>query len=70
MARLDTTKSPPAFSYVPFPNTLASFGTPGVLGDVPPVVDIAVNYGPGDKIWFSSILYNAVGSYSLTGLYN
>ncbi|KAF2165243.1 hypothetical protein M409DRAFT_24625 [Zasmidium cellare ATCC 36951] len=68
MARLDTNTL--QYSYVPFPDTFASVGGNGVAGDVPPYVDIAVNYGPGDAIWFTSILYNSVGRYSLTGLYH
>lgn len=68
MARLDTKTL--QFSYVPFPDTFAEVGGNGVTGDVPPYVDIAVNYGPGDAIWFTSILYNSVGRYSLTGLYH
>ena len=41
----------------------------GVFGDIPPYVDIAVNYGPGDAIWFTSLTKNQVGRYDITGLY-
>lgn len=58
------------FSYVPFPDTFAQAGLPGVFGDIPPYVDVAVNYGPGDAIWFTSILSNQVGRYNISGLYD
>lgn len=70
MSRLDTNTL--TFSYVALPNSLASAsnGTlSGVLGDVPPYVDIAVNYGPGDAIWFTSLTANYVGRYDISGLY-
>ena len=64
MARLDTKTL--EFSYVPFPKTFAAHGGTGVVADIPPYVDIAVNYGPGDAIWFTSVLNNEVGRYSLS----
>jgi streptogramin lyase len=67
MSRLDTNTF--EFSYVALPPSLAQAGLPGVLGDIPPYVDIAVNYGPGDAIWFTSLLTNQVGRYEITGLY-
>lgn len=64
MARLNTNTL--TYSYVPFPNTFAQGGLSGILGDVPPYVDISVNYGPGNAIWFGSITKNQVGRYSLS----
>lgn len=64
MARLDTDTF--KYSYVPFPGTFAQGGLLGILGDVPPYVDISVNYGPGDAVWFGSITKNQVGRYSLS----
>ncbi|EME38854.1 hypothetical protein DOTSEDRAFT_180786 [Dothistroma septosporum NZE10] len=68
MSRLDTNTF--QFSYVPLPQSFAQAGLNGVSGDVPPYVDVAVNYGPGDAIWFTSLLTNQVGRYEITGLYN
>jgi streptogramin lyase len=71
MSRLDTNTL--EFSYVAFPNTFAQVNPSafsGIFGDVPPVVDIAVNYAPGNKIWFTGLTFNQVGSYDLTGLYD
>ncbi|CAK3858569.1 uncharacterized protein LOC112000686 [Lecanosticta acicola] len=73
LARLDTATK--RFSYVAFPETFAGptaaagLSGGGVLGDVPPYVDVAVNYGPGDAIWFASVLENTVGRYDISGLY-
>jgi streptogramin lyase len=67
VARLDTSTF--QYNYVPLPFTLASAGIPGIAGDVPPYTDIAINYGPGDAIWFTSLLTNQVGRYNITGLY-
>jgi hypothetical protein len=67
MARLDTSTF--QYSYAPFQFTLASAGIPGIAGDIPPYTDIAINYGPGDAIWFTSLLTNQVGRYDITGLY-
>ena len=68
MARLDTKTL--TYSYVNFPNTLGgTTGLPGITGDVPPYIDVAVNYGPGDAVYFTDIADNRVGRYSLTGLY-
>lgn len=67
LSRFDTTTG--KFSYLALPNSLAMTGLPGVSGDLPPFVDVPVNYGPGDAIWFSSISANQVGRYNLTGLY-
>lgn len=64
MARLDTNTL--KYKYVPFPGTFAQGGLSGLLGDVPPYVDVAVNYGPGDAIWFTSLTKNQVGRYSLS----
>jgi streptogramin lyase len=64
MARLNTNTF--NYRYVPFPGTFAQGGLPGLFGDVPPYVDISVNYGPGDAIWFGSITKNQVGRYSLS----
>lgn len=64
MARLDTNTL--EFSYVRFPASFSSQGLNGVPGDVPPYVDIAVNYGPGEAIWFTSLLTNQVGRYALS----
>ena len=61
MARLNTNTL--EFTYVPFPASFARRGGNGIAGDVPPSVDIAVNYGPGDAIWFTSVLVNSVGRY-------
>lgn len=68
LSRLDT--STLEFSYVALPDSFAQTGANGVLGDIPPYVDIAVNYGPGDAIWFTSLLTNQVGRYNITGLYS
>ncbi|CZT15275.1 uncharacterized protein RCC_12118 [Ramularia collo-cygni] len=68
MSRLDTNIF--EFSYVALPNSFAQTGANGVFGDIPPYVDIAVNYGPGDAIWFTSLLTNQVGRYNITGLYD
>lgn len=67
MSRLDTNTL--KFSYVALPGTFAEVGGNGVFGDIPPYVDIAVNYGPGDAIWFTSLTKNQVGRYDITGLY-
>lgn len=64
LSRLDTETL--EFSYVPFPN---NFRLPGLLAAIPPAVDVAVNYGPGDAIWFTNIVSNQVGRYDLAGLY-
>ena len=63
LARLDTDTL--KYSYTPFPNTFVTANLPGV----PPYVDIAVNYGPGDAIWFTSLLSNQVGRYDISGLF-
>lgn len=71
MSRLDTNTL--EFSYVALPESFAQVlpgVANGVLGDVPPYVDIAVNYGPGDAIWFTSLLSNQVGRYNISGLYD
>lgn len=67
LSRLDTNTL--KYSYVKFPTSVTHFKLPGILGEIPPVVDIAINYGPGDNIWFTSILSNQVGRYNITGLY-
>lgn len=68
LSRLDTNTL--EFSYVPFPDTFAEkLKLGGVKGAVPPFVDVAVNYGPGDAIWFTSIVTNLVGRYNISGLY-
>lgn len=33
---------------------------------VPPCVDVAVNYGPGDAIWSTEVAANRVGRYQLS----
>ena len=69
LSRLDTNTN--KFSYVALPATFAQrTGLPGVLGDLLPYVDVAVNYGPGDAIWFTGLPFNLVGRYNITGLYN
>ncbi|KAH9223257.1 hypothetical protein DL95DRAFT_401564 [Leptodontidium sp. 2 PMI_412] len=65
MSRLDTNTFD--FSYVALQGTFAEGGASGVLGDIPPYVDIAVNYGPGDAVWFTSLTKNQVGRYNITG---
>lgn len=68
LARLDTNTLD--FSYVALPDSLAQVtALPGVLGNIPPYVDVAVNYGPGEAIWFTTLLTNQVGKYDITGLY-
>ncbi|KAG4443915.1 hypothetical protein IFR05_000555 [Cadophora sp. M221] len=67
MSRLDTNTLD--FSYVALPGTFAEGDASGFLGDIPPYVDIAVNYGPGDAVWFTSLTKNQVGRYNITGLY-
>ncbi|KAF2772513.1 NHL repeat-containing protein [Teratosphaeria nubilosa] len=67
LARLNTTTLD--FSYVSFPGTGNDLGLDGGLGDVPPFVDVAVNYGPGDAIYFTDIQGNRVGRYDISGLY-
>lgn len=68
ISRLDTNTL--EYSYVPLPNSLAqTTNLPGIFGDVPPYVDIAVNYGPGDAIWFTSLESNQVGRFDISGLY-
>ncbi|KAK3673875.1 hypothetical protein LTR78_006077 [Recurvomyces mirabilis] len=62
LARLDT--STLKYTYVPYTPAAALLN--GVLGDIPPFVDVAVNYGPGDAIWFTSIGTNQVGRYKLS----
>lgn len=66
MARLNTTTL--TYTYVAFPDTFAAspLNLTGLLGDVPPYIDVGVQYGPGDAIWFGSILKNEVGRYSLS----
>lgn len=64
MAKLDTTTY--KYTYIPFPDTFASVDPTSILGIIPPNVDIAVNYGPGDNIWFTSVLKNSVGRYALS----
>jgi streptogramin lyase len=64
LARLDPITF--TFSYVALPNTSAQLGLPGLLGSIPPYVDVAVNYGPGNALWFSSLTENIVGRYSLS----
>jgi len=68
LSRLDTNTD--EFSYVALPDTLAQAGLPGVLGDIPPYIDVAINYGPGDAIWFTNLLSNQVGRYDISGLYD
>lgn len=68
LARLDTKTL--KFSYVDFPRSLqGQTGLMGLPGDVPPFVDVAVNYGPGEAIWFASITENRVVRYNIKGLY-
>ncbi|KAK5172770.1 uncharacterized protein LTR77_002890 [Saxophila tyrrhenica] len=64
LARLDTNTF--KYKYVPFPDTFARGGLSGILGDIPPYVDVAVHYGPGDAVWFASIIENKVGRYALS----
>jgi streptogramin lyase len=66
LARLDTDTF--QFSYVQFPGTLLGGLNPnGVLSDVLPAVDVAVNYGPGDAVWFTDVPKNRVGRYRIDG---
>ncbi|KAH7412639.1 hypothetical protein BKA64DRAFT_731018 [Cadophora sp. MPI-SDFR-AT-0126] len=68
LSRLDTDTL--KFTYVALPGTFAQkTGLSGILGDIPPYVDVAINYGPGDAIWFAGITNNQVGTYNITGLY-
>ena len=68
LSRLDTKTL--KYSYVPFPDAFTKALNAGsVAGEIPPYVDVAVNYGPGDAIWFTSIVTNQVGRYNITGLY-
>ncbi|KAI5368376.1 putative WD40/YVTN repeat-like-containing domain superfamily [Septoria linicola] len=62
LARLNTDTL--KYSYIPFPR---SIDLPAV--DVPPYVDVAVNYGPGDAVWFTDVSGNRVGRYDISGLY-
>ncbi|GIZ37116.1 hypothetical protein CKM354_000057600 [Cercospora kikuchii] len=62
LARLNTDTL--KFSYINFPR---SINLP--LLDVPPYVDVAVNYGPGDAVWFTDVSGNRVGRYDISGLY-
>ena len=48
------------FSFVDFPDSV----TTAPIG-IPPYVDVAVNYGPGNAIWFTDISHNRVGRYAL-----
>jgi streptogramin lyase len=57
------------YDYVTLPVGLGALGATGLLGGLPPAVDVAVNYGPGDAVWFTSVLTNQVGRYNITGLY-
>jgi streptogramin lyase len=57
------------YDYVTLPVGLGALGATGVLGGLPPAVDVAVNYGPGDAIWFTSVLTNQVGRFDIEGLY-
>ena len=57
------------YDYVTLPIGLGAVGATGVVGGLPPAVDVAVSYGPGDAVWFTSILTNQVGRYNITGLY-
>lgn len=50
------------FSFVEFPDIV---DLPQGSG-FPPYIDVAVNYGPGDAIWFTDISGNRVGRYSLS----
>ncbi|KAI5194015.1 hypothetical protein AUEXF2481DRAFT_6785 [Aureobasidium subglaciale EXF-2481] len=68
LSRLDTNTL--TYSYVKFPTSVTNVNLPGIFGELPPVVDVAINYGPGDNLWFTSILSNQVGRYNITGLYN
>lgn len=70
LSRLDTNTL--KFSYVALPETFAqssNLALSGTLGDIPPYIDVAVNYGPGDAVWFAGITNNQVGRYNITGLY-
>jgi streptogramin lyase len=67
LPRLDTNTL--QYDYITLPIGLGKLGITGPLGGLPPAVDVAVNYGPGDSVWFTSILTNQVGRYNLTGLY-
>ncbi|EME47552.1 hypothetical protein DOTSEDRAFT_50930 [Dothistroma septosporum NZE10] len=67
LARLDTKAL--KYSYVDFPNTDALIGLPGTLSPLPPYIDVAVNCGPGDAIYFTNVSGNRLGRYSLSGLY-
>lgn len=57
------------YDYVQLPIGLSAVGFTGILGGIQPAVDVAINYGPGDAVWFTSITTNQVGRYDLTGLY-
>ncbi|KAH9828021.1 hypothetical protein Tdes44962_MAKER09499 [Teratosphaeria destructans] len=67
LARLDTATF--EFSYVDFPAIGNDLGLDGALDIVPPFVDVAVNYGPGDAIYFTDVQGNRVGRYDISGLY-
>lgn len=62
LARLNTNTL--KFSYIPFPR---SVNLPAA--GVPPYLDVAVNYGPGDAVWFTDVSGNRVGRYDISGLY-
>ena len=59
LARFDPKEE--QFSFVNFPDSLLN--TP--VG-IPPYLDVAVNYGPGDAIWFTDVSHNRVGRYALS----
>jgi len=54
---------------VPSTGKVETFEQPGTLITapliVPPAVDIAVHYGPGNAIWFTEVANNRVGKYQL-----
>ncbi|GIZ44443.1 hypothetical protein CKM354_000764000 [Cercospora kikuchii] len=54
------------YTYVDFPGGFQQFQIPGLVGSIPPYLNIAVNYRPGNALWFSSPTSNAVGRYSLS----
>lgn len=49
------------FSLVNFPDSVLN-----VPVGIPTYVDVAVNYGPGDAIWFTDVAHNRVGRYALS----
>lgn len=63
---LNTTDVDAGFSFIEYPPSVRGLNLlNSTTITVPPAVDVAVTYGPGNALWFASILKNVVVRYQL-----